>query len=72
MPYSRIRGPKAVKYIWSERVPVGTGLRIAVPEGYEAEVRPRSGLAAAQTLTTTVSAIMSCSARLRSVKPAMM
>jgi opacity protein-like surface antigen len=24
--YSRIRGPKAVKYIWSERVPVGTRL----------------------------------------------
>jgi hypothetical protein len=26
VPYSRIRGPKAVKYIWSERVPVGTRL----------------------------------------------
>ena len=24
--YSRIRGPKAVKYVWSERVPVGTQL----------------------------------------------
>ena len=24
--YSRVRGPKAVKYIWSERVPVGTHL----------------------------------------------
>jgi hypothetical protein len=24
--YSRIRGPKAVKYIWSEKVPVGTRL----------------------------------------------
>jgi hypothetical protein len=24
--YSRIRGPKAVKYIWSEKVPVGTKL----------------------------------------------
>jgi hypothetical protein len=24
--YSRIRGPKAVKYIWSEKVPVGTHL----------------------------------------------
>ena len=24
--YSRVRGPKAVKYIWSERVPVGTRL----------------------------------------------
>jgi len=26
VPYSRISGPKAVKYIWSERVPVGTRL----------------------------------------------
>ena len=26
VPYSRIRGPKAVKYIWSERVPVGERL----------------------------------------------
>ncbi len=28
-----------------ERKLVGTGVRIAVPEGYEAQVRPRSGLA---------------------------
>ncbi len=27
VPYSRIRGPKAVKYVWSERVPVGTPLK---------------------------------------------
>jgi hypothetical protein len=26
VPYSRITGPKAVKYIWSEKVPVGTPL----------------------------------------------
>jgi len=26
VPYSRIRGPKAVKYIWSERVPTDTRL----------------------------------------------
>jgi len=26
VPHSRVRGPKAVKYIWSERVPVGTRL----------------------------------------------
>ena len=26
VPYSRMRGPKAVKYIWSEKVPVGTHL----------------------------------------------
>ena len=26
VPYSKVRGPKAVKYIWSEKVPVGTRL----------------------------------------------
>ena len=26
VPYSRIAGPKAVKYVWSEKVPVGTRL----------------------------------------------
>jgi Protein of unknown function (DUF3047) len=26
VPYSRVRGPKAVKYLWSEKVPVGTHL----------------------------------------------
>lgn len=26
VPYSRVRGPKALKYIWSEKVPVGTHL----------------------------------------------
>ncbi|MFN2377751.1 MAG: DUF3047 domain-containing protein [Candidatus Binatia bacterium] len=26
VPYSTIRGPRAVKYVWSERVPVGTRL----------------------------------------------
>jgi Protein of unknown function (DUF3047) len=26
VPYSRVRGPKAVKYVWSEVVPVGTQL----------------------------------------------
>lgn len=26
VPYSRVRGPKAVKYVWSERVPAGTRL----------------------------------------------
>jgi hypothetical protein len=26
VPYSRVRGPKAVKYVWSEKVPVGTRL----------------------------------------------
>jgi dUTP pyrophosphatase len=28
-----------------ERAMVSTGIRIAIPEGYEAQVRPRSGLA---------------------------
>ncbi len=28
-----------------ERVLISTGIRIALPEGYEAQVRPRSGLA---------------------------
>lgn len=26
VPHSRVRGPKAMKYIWSEKVPVGTAL----------------------------------------------
>jgi hypothetical protein len=26
VPYSKVRGPKAVKYVWSERAPVGTRL----------------------------------------------
>ena len=26
MPYSKVRGPKAVKYVWSEKLPVGTRL----------------------------------------------
>jgi hypothetical protein len=26
VPHSKVRGPKAVKYIWSERVPVGERL----------------------------------------------
>lgn len=34
-----------------ERRSVGTGLRIALPEGYEAQVRPRSGLASRHGLT---------------------
>lgn len=26
VPYSKVRGPKAMKYVWSEKVPVGTRL----------------------------------------------
>ncbi len=33
-----------------ERVMVSTGLSIALPDGYEAQVRPRSGLAAKKVL----------------------
>ena len=36
-----------------QRAAVGTGLRIALPEGHEAEIRPRSGLAAKHGLTLT-------------------
>ena len=36
-----------------DRAAVPTGFRIALPEGYEAEVRPRSGLAARFGLTLT-------------------
>ena len=34
-----------------ERKAVGTGIKIALPEGYEAQVRPRSGLAAKKGIT---------------------
>ena len=34
-----------------ERKIVGTGLKIALPEGYEGQVRPRSGLAAKHGIT---------------------
>ena len=34
-----------------ERKVIGTGIRIALPDGYEAQVRPRSGLAAKNGIT---------------------
>ena len=34
-----------------ERVPVPTGLKLAIPDGYELQVRPRSGLALKHLLT---------------------
>ena len=38
--------------LWSlERVLVPTGLKIAIPEGYEVQVRPRSGLAIKHGIT---------------------
>ena len=36
-----------------ERTMVPTGLYIALPEGYEAQIRPRSGLAARHGITVT-------------------
>ncbi len=39
-----LEAPLALKPL--ERKIIGTGLKIALPEGYEAQVRPRSGLAA--------------------------
>ena len=36
-----------------ERTMVPTGLYIALPEGYEAQIRPRSGLAAKHGITVT-------------------
>jgi dUTP pyrophosphatase len=34
-----------------ERASVGTGIAISLPEGYEAQIRPRSGLATRQGIT---------------------
>lgn len=34
-----------------QRFAVGTGIRVAIPEGYEGQVRPRSGLALRQGLS---------------------
>jgi dUTP pyrophosphatase len=41
---------EAVSLAPGERALVSTGIRLAVPEGYEAQVRPRSGLALRQGL----------------------
>jgi len=42
-------GPVTLKPM--ERKVIGTGLYIEIPEGYEAQVRPRSGLAAKHGIT---------------------
>lgn len=34
-----------------ERISVGTGIRIAIPQGFEGQVRPRSGMALKQGLS---------------------
>ena len=38
-------GRRVIKKKPGERTLVSTGIKIAVPEGYEAQIRPRSGLA---------------------------
>ena len=40
-----LRATEAVALAPGERAAVGTGLRLAIPDGYEGQVRPRSGLA---------------------------
>jgi dUTP pyrophosphatase len=40
-----LRANEAAKMSPGERCLVGTGLRMAIPEGFEGQVRPRSGLA---------------------------
>lgn len=46
-----LRADAAVVLAPGERALVPTGLAIAVPEGYEAQVRPRSGLALREGIT---------------------
>jgi dUTP pyrophosphatase len=41
--YAAVAGPETI--LPGERTLIPTGIRVALPEGYEAEVRPRSGLA---------------------------
>lgn len=41
---ANINAPITLKPL--ERTIIGTGIRIELPEGYEAQIRPRSGLAA--------------------------
>ena len=47
--YAHLNEPVTVKPM--ERVMIPTGMSIALPEGYEAQIRPRSGLAWKQGLT---------------------
>ncbi len=42
---------EALTLLPGTRAAVGTGLRIAIPDGYEVQVRPRSGLALKHGLT---------------------
>jgi dUTP pyrophosphatase len=40
-----LRASEGVLLLPGDRVAVSTGIRVEIPEGYEAQVRPRSGLA---------------------------
>ena len=46
-----LRANETVELAPMQRFAVGTGIRIAIPEGYEGQVRPRSGLALRQGLS---------------------
>ena len=46
---ARLDAPVTLKSL--ERALIPTGIRIAIPDGYEAQVRPRSGLAAEHGIT---------------------
>jgi dUTP pyrophosphatase len=46
-----LRANEAVELAPMQRFAVGTGIRVAIPEGYEGQVRPRSGLALRQGLS---------------------
>jgi dUTP pyrophosphatase len=47
--HAAVAGPITIKPL--ERMLVPTGIAVAIPEGYEGQVRPRSGLAARHGLT---------------------
>ena len=46
-----LRANEPVELAPMQRFAVGTGIRVAIPEGYEGQVRPRSGLALRQGLS---------------------
>lgn len=46
-----LRSTEEITLYRGDSVMVGTGLYLAIPEGYEAQIRPRSGLAANHGIT---------------------
>jgi dUTP pyrophosphatase len=46
-----LKSNQALEIAPMERMAVGTGVRIAIPEGFEGQVRPRSGLALNQGIS---------------------